>query len=392
MQTISNAQRRARLARRHAIAPQARVDSVEAAVAAMTCLHSTEPASVYLSSFARVDALTRDDVERALYDDRSVVKQLAMRRTVFVFARDLLPYVWGSASARVAVQQRDRIAREVEKAGITDDGTGWFDRACDQVRGLLVGEAAMSAVDLREALPMLDERIEVSPGKKYGGSFAIGPRVLTALAARGEIMRGRNAGSWRTSRPVWTSTSQWLGERAEPTDEATGYAQLVARWLRSFGPGTESDLVWWLGATRSAVRRALAALEAVEVGLDEGAVGYLLPDDLDPEPLLAPWAALLPVLDPTVMGWKERDWYLGDHAGQLFDTNGNAGQTAWWDGRVVGGWQQTPEGEVLVASLEDVGSEAVAALEVEAARLSDWLAGEVLATVYKSPLMRAHTG
>ena len=24
-----------------------------------------------------------------------------------------------------------------------------------------------------------------------------------------------------------------------------------------------------------------------------------------------PWAALLPTLDPTTMGWKERDWYLG---------------------------------------------------------------------------------
>ena len=38
----------------------------------------------------------------------------------------------------------------------------------------------------------------------------------------------------------------------------------------------------------------------------------------------------------TFMGWKERDWFLGEHAEPLFDRNGNAGPTVWRDGRVVG--------------------------------------------------------
>ena len=70
-----------------------------------------------------------------------------------------------------------------------------------------------------------------------------------------------------------------------------------------------------------------------------GATGYVLAGDLEPTPRPEPVAALLPTLDPTTMGWKERDWYLGAHAGRLlFDGNGNAGPTIWWDGRVVGGW------------------------------------------------------
>ena len=77
----------------------------------MTVLHATEPATVYLSLHARVDGLTRADVDRALYDERTLVKQLAMRRTLFVFPRDLLPAAWGSASARVAAQLR-RPARQ----------------------------------------------------------------------------------------------------------------------------------------------------------------------------------------------------------------------------------------------------------------------------------------
>ncbi len=56
------------------------------------------------------------------------------------------------------------------------------------------------------------------------------------------------------------------------------------RWLHTFGPGTTDDLVWWLGATKSVVRAALAELGAVEVSLDHGATGWLLPDDLDEAP------------------------------------------------------------------------------------------------------------
>ena len=67
-----------------------------------------------------------------------------------------------------------------------------------------------------------------------------------------------------------------------------------------------------------------------------------------------------PSLDPTVMGWKEREWYLGDHAPALFDRAGNAGPTVWWDGRIVGGWVQRRDGEVVYRLLEDVGGDALA--------------------------------
>ena len=91
------------------------------------------------------------------------------------------------------------------------------------------------------------------------------------------------------------------------------------------------------------------------MSLDGGGTGWVLPDDGEaPDGDVEPWAALLPVLDPTVMGWKERGFYLGEHAPQLFDTNGNAGTTAWWDGRVVGCWVQDDAGVVEVRLLEEL--------------------------------------
>ena len=73
------------------------------------------------------------------------------------------------------------------------------------------------------------------------------------------------------------------------------------------------------------------------------------------------------------MGWKEREWYLGDHAPALFDRAGNAGPTVWWDGRIVGGWVQRRDGEVVYRLLEDVGGDALAAIDADAAAVQDWL-------------------
>jgi Winged helix DNA-binding domain len=89
------------------------------------------------------------------------------------------------------------------------------------------------------------------------------------------------------------------------------------------------------------------------------------------------------------MGWYERDWYLGPHRPHIFDSAGNGGMTAWWDGRIVGGWNQTENGEVFLQLLEDVGTEAKVALEAEAARLTDWLDGVRVAPRFPSPLSTA---
>ena len=181
----------------------------------------------------------------------------------------------------------------------------------------------------------------------------------------------------------------WLGEEPRPLPEADGYRELVGRWLARFGPGTETDLVWWLGSTKTAVRRALADLGAVPVSLDSGDIGWLLPDDLDEEEPGDPAPALLPTLDPTTMGWKQRDFYLApDDVRYLFDAVGNAGTTAWWGGRIVGCWVQDGEGRVHVVLRGDPGARARRALAAEAERLTAWLGGEVVGNVYTSELMK----
>ena len=385
MRVVSDSERRARLARRHALAPASKAATAEDATRALTVLHATEPATVYLSLFARVDGLEIADVDRALFTDRTLVKQLAMRRTLFVFPRDLLPAVLPGASARVAATERARMAKDVVAVGIASDGNEWLDRARAEVLAVLEQHPeGLTAAEIRVAVPTIDVKVE-SPG----GEAWAAPRILIHLGLTGDLIRGTNTGHWRTSRPRLARTRDWLGSDIRSQDAATGYREIVRRWLYSFGPGTEDDLVWWLGATKGIVRAALAELGAVAVNLEHGAVGYLLPDDLDEVTDPGLWAALLPVLDPTVMGWKERGFYLGPHSDALFERRGNAGTTAWVNGRVVGCWVQDATAAVHLSLLENVTGDERSALETEARRLTAWLAGERVGTGYVSPAMKA---
>jgi hypothetical protein len=318
-----------------------------------------------------------------------VVKQLAMRRTVFAFPRDLLPAVWGSAAARVAGQQLRQVAKEVQGLGIAADGPAWTHEHLTLLRRLLDDEGPLTAAEIRRRLPALDVRVTRGTGA-YQAEVAIAGRFIVTLAATGAIVRGENDGGWKLSRPRWTSTRDWLGSPPDPLPEAEGYAALVAAWLRAFGPGSEADLVWWLGATKAAVRRALTDVEAVEVGLDRGVTGWVLPDDLDPPTDPGHWAALLPSLDPSTMGWKERGFHLGDHVDKVFDRNGNGGPTAWVDGRIVGVWCQRSDATVDVVLAERVSASARRALDAKAAELTAWLDGDVVRSIYLSPLARSH--
>ncbi|MEH3053021.1 MAG: winged helix DNA-binding domain-containing protein [Patulibacter minatonensis] len=389
MLRISDAQRRARLVTRHGLTPGHRFATVEQATRALVALHATDPATIALEAWARVDGFRAADLERALYEDRTLLKHMAMRRTLFVIATEHLPIVQAGASDRVAVSERGRIARDVEKAGLHDDGAAWLAQAEADVLAALAGGRIASAKELRAELASLEGSIPYGAGKSWGGDVPFAPRVLTALSASGQILRAANDGTWTTSRPRWGSMQAWLGEPLVTPSFAEGTAALVAGWLRAFGPGTTTDLKWWLGSTVAAVKAALATLEAVPVQLENGESGWVLPDDTAELEAPEPAAALLPGLDLTTMAWKSRDFYLGPHAPLIFDRVGNGGPTAWWDGRIVGGWRPVDDGGIELQLLEDPGAQARRALEAEAGRLAEWRDGVKLPMRFPSPLSKA---
>ncbi len=388
MHRVDVTERRARLVQRHRLDPGERSGDPLEVARSLVCLHATDAVTVFLTVAARGDGVAPMDVERALYEDRSLVRVLAMRRTLWAVPRDLVPIVFAAATRAVAARERKRLEGFVRDSGLSTRPAAWLTRASNAALAAVEARGEAMTSEITAEVPLLAKKLRLGIGQKWESTQSVAARVLPQLAMEGLLIRGRPRGSWVSPQFRWVTTTSWLGGAIEELDPGAAQAELLRRWLAAFGPGTETDIRWWTGWTAREARAALAAIPHAQVDLG-GATAYVLADDLEPTQPPPPSAALLPTLDPTTMGWKERDWYLGPHGPTLFDSNGNAGPTIWWEGRVVGGWSQRKNGEIVIGLLEDVGRDARDAIDREAARIADWLGDVRFSPGFLPPFQRA---
>ena len=355
---------------------------MEEVAASLVAVHSTDPASVVVASWARLadrDALAAE-VERALYEDRTLLRLMAMRRTLFVVDRDVAPTVHAACSLTVAARERAKLLKFMEADGVGGARReAWLAKAEASALEALSAGGELTATELAASDPRLGAELVLGPGQKYETRVKMASRVLTVLAAEGLVVRTRPRGGWSSSQFRWATLEQWAGAPLAELPAAEAEAALALLWLRAYGPASPEDLKWWTGWTVTQTKRALARDGVAACVLEDGEPGVVLAGDVEPVGAVAPWVALLPALDATPIGWKRRDFYLGAHAERLFDVNGNVAPTVWADGRIVGGWTRQPDGEVVFALLEDVGAEAQDALAAEAAALGPRLGDATLA-------------
>ena len=360
----------------------------------LVMLHSSDPLSPYLSLWARVPGVTVGDIEAALYERRSLWRLHTIRRTIWVVPREFGPTALGGGTAAVAVKERRGLLKFIAASEVHPDPDAWLNGLAGDVLEALDGAEPMPMSALGEVLPELRTPVMVGSGK-WAQPQPVGSKLLFLMAMEGLIARGRPLGSWRASQYRWARTEQWFDQPLEtlspaPADPAR--VDFLRAYLACFGPVTTEDVRWWTGWTKRDSMAALGTLGAVEVTLDHGEKGWVLPDDTGPIPAPAePAVALLPGLDPTAMGWKGRDWYLGElteFGGPLFDRNGNVGPTVWAGGRVIGGWAQRGDGQVVTRLLVDVGQDVANAVTGEAERLTAWLSGDAGAPTVVVPRFR----
>jgi len=235
-----------------------------AVVSRLCGLHAQVMSSAELSVWARVEDLDRRAVQRALWEDRTLVKTWAMRGTLHLLPADELP-VWHAALG--TSRRYLRPAQWQKYFGITLEE---LDRLTDAVAAALDGR-----VMTREQL--VQEVGRLTGSAAFGAKLAQSSwgTILKPAAFAGRLCFGPSLGQ----RVRFTRPDTWLAAAPPPVDAQAATAAVTRRFLAAYGPATYHDLArWWGGGGgMSTARQWIAALgeEVSPVDLD-GAQAWML--------------------------------------------------------------------------------------------------------------------
>jgi hypothetical protein len=366
---ISAEERRARLAERHRLLPRTRTDDLPQIADDLVALHSSDPVSVFLSAMARMVHPSVEAVEQALYTDRSLLRHHGMRRTLWVATPPVVRLFHAAATRDLLATERRRTCQLLARSGVADPEQ-WLAEAEVQVMADLREHGPSMAREIGQRTEALRQRLYLAPGKKYANVQSAHTRVLYILGIAGQMLRGRPS-SWINGAYRYVDAESWLPGGLGNLEPQAAAAELAGRWLQRFGPATTADLQWWMGWTLKRTKQALVDCGAAEAELESGQA-WLAADDSPLAPV-EPWVAVLPGLDPTIMGWKQRDWYLPETSREVFDSAGNGGPSLWVDGRVVGAWAQTRDGTIHTHYFERVAAARRRVIDQRIDELKSWI-------------------
>ncbi|MEV8378848.1 winged helix DNA-binding domain-containing protein [Kribbella sp. NPDC056861] len=355
----------------------------------LLAVHATDPATPYLSILARTTDVTIGDIASAMYEERLLVRWLAMRRTVFLMNREIIPDVQAAVSGPLAQVLRRRLLTLLKKnEALPDvpDISEWVAAVEKGVRAAVRDLSEATGAQLSRAEPRL--KTVIPPRLPSDTRQTVTSPLLAMMSAAGEIVRGAPVGTWTTRQHRWQAVDTWWPDGLPARDALEARTRIAQQWLRAYGPATIGDLQWWTGWTKTATRAAVAALATIDVDLD-GMDGIdLVRTDVELDAIVRPTepsAALLPMLDSTAMGWQNRHWYSPADTTGLYDNRGNIGPTIWWDGAIVGVWASTPSG-IRTILVEDKGKAAADAISAAAADLEAKLGGVVVTPTIRTPI------
>ena len=349
--------------------PRTRTDNLPQIADDLVALHSSDPVSVFLSAMARMVHPSVEAVDRALYTDRSLIRHHGMRRTLWVATPPVVRLIHAAATRDLLNTERRRTGQLLAASGVADPEL-WLAEAEGQVLADLREHGPSTAREIGQRSEALRQRLHLAPGKAYAAVQSAHTRVLSILGFAGQMLRGRPS-SWINGAYRYVDAESWLPGGLGDLEPQAAAAELAGRWLQRFGPATTADLQWWMGWTMKRTKQALADCGAAEAVLDSGPA-WLARDDPPLAPV-EPWVAALPGLDPTIMGWKRRDWYLPETSKEVFDGAGNGGPSLWVDGRVVGAWAQTRDGTIHTHYFERVAAARRREIDQRIEELKSWI-------------------
>ncbi len=350
---------------RHHLLERASREELDAVVRDMCGVQAQLAAAAQLALWNRVRGLRQEDVTRALWESRSLVKTWCMRGTVHLLAAYDLPVYLGGLRSEGLLREKQWMKRY----GLSEEDFPRMSRAIEEA----LASGPMTRKVLADAVadkvgewgrPWLEHG--------YGG-------VVRLACLEGRVCFGADIGQ----EVIFVRVNQWLPSFEEmPREEAE--TTLLRRYLSSFGPATPQDFATWSGMRVGAVREIWGRLrpEVVKVSV-EGWESYLLGDDLEGlSKRVAPRTVrLLPHFDGYLMGHKAKSHLVPEaHYKRVYRKAGWISPSLLVNGRVAGTWEtkrRARQIDITVSHFEGLSPEVEEAVEAEV---------EGLAQFYEAPI------
>jgi hypothetical protein len=327
-------------------------------VARRVCgLHAQVLSSADLQLWNRVRGHRPGDLDRALWEERSLVKTWLMRGTLHIVpAEDLPIYV-------AALDNRGEYSASWLR---------YFGTTATDMEGLLAAVAdALDGACLTRA--ELTAAVEPKVGKSLAQRLSSGwGEFLKPAARRGVLCFGPNRGQNVTfARP-----DRWIGAWRElGRDEAR--TDLLRRFLTAYAPATQNDFERWLGSVR---RIHEPWTELTDDVLEVEPRRFALRADADREVARPRGVKLLPAFDAYVLFPHSDRPVAEPFLDRVYRKQGWISQTILERGRVVGTWTHEKKRgrlEVALAPFEPLATRTRAAVEEEAKSLAAYLGSEL---------------
>jgi hypothetical protein len=325
--------------------------------------------AAHMALWARTRGVRPADIDSALYETRSLVKTLCMRRTLHLVPSDDFPvYISALRPSRMAA-----LMRVMSRFGITQRDVDLMNRAVMKELGAApVTRARLSAL----IRPKMAKKVQAWMDRV---SSPFSPAITEGL-----ICYGPNRGTETT----FVRIDQWLpGQKAISEQEAKRL--LFRRYLRAYGPATLQDLCYWSGISAKeagAVPDLLAGeLTRVEI---TGKPGLIMTEDhaelMDRRPVKDS-VRLLPGFDPYMLGHADKTPLINpDNYKRVYRNQGWISPIALLNGEVVAIWSHTRRAKTLsieIEPLRPVPRKICSLIEEEATSLGAFLEASTEVTI-----------
>jgi hypothetical protein len=305
--------------------------------------HAQVLSAAELSIGRRIAGATRADVQRALWEDRTLVKTFGPRGTVHLLPTADLPMWTGALSSLPS-----SVPMHPEPVRFTPE-------QADEVIAAIGDALAGTELTVDELTDAIESRTGPWAVERTMEAFQdLWPRwrQLTSTAAhRGVLCFGPN----RARNVTYTNPHRWLpGFRRDDGDAAL--RSLVTRYLWAYGPATPQHFARWLSIPP---RRAVELFDALAGELErvelEGETAWVVAGDTGTPQEPHRGMRLLPYFDAFVVAGQPRErLYPGAAAARALTPAGQAGNypVLLVDGVVGGVWHQRRSGRKLAITVE----------------------------------------